>query len=215
MPGWAYVTHFSHGLATSGAPTAPPALRGQIATTNRTTARAARGSQPDRKTDTHWNLIGQRDSKRRMRSTSLHTRHIKLTGTLRLNVFLTIWCRSLKKTNKKKTRITYAHPPLKKAGERFTLLWNEIFRLISTSRLYFCRDHKMALLQMSTVEEAIQALIDLHNYNMGDNHHLRVSFSKSTIWAPRRRVFALAASLADSFRTLGTSLTRNVASVIP
>ncbi|RXN01173.1 Polypyrimidine tract-binding protein 2 [Acipenser ruthenus] len=46
---------------------------------------------------------------------------------------------------------------------------------------YFCRDHKMALLQMSTVEEAIQALIDLHNYNLGDNHHLRVSFSKSTI----------------------------------
>ncbi|XP_015211086.1 polypyrimidine tract-binding protein 2 isoform X3 [Lepisosteus oculatus] len=45
----------------------------------------------------------------------------------------------------------------------------------------FFQDHKMALLQMATVEEAIQALIDLHNYNMGDNHHLRVSFSKSTI----------------------------------
>lgn len=40
----------------------------------------------------------------------------------------------------------------------------------------------MALIQMSTVEEAIQALIDLHNYNMGGNQHLRVSFSKSTIW---------------------------------
>lgn len=45
----------------------------------------------------------------------------------------------------------------------------------------FCRDRKMALIQMSTVEEAIQALIDLHNYNMGGNQHLRVSFSKSTI----------------------------------
>uniref|UniRef100_A0AAY5EBR4 Polypyrimidine tract binding protein 2a n=1 Tax=Electrophorus electricus TaxID=8005 RepID=A0AAY5EBR4_ELEEL len=45
----------------------------------------------------------------------------------------------------------------------------------------FFQDRKMALLQMSTVEEAIQCLIDLHNYNMGDNHHLRVSFSKSTI----------------------------------
>lgn len=43
------------------------------------------------------------------------------------------------------------------------------------------RDRKMALIQMSTVEEAIQALIDLHNYNMGGNQHLRVSFSKSTI----------------------------------
>ncbi|XP_030311038.1 polypyrimidine tract-binding protein 2 isoform X7 [Calypte anna] len=46
---------------------------------------------------------------------------------------------------------------------------------------FFQRDHKMALLQMSTVEEAIQALIDLHDYNLGENHHLRVSFSKSTI----------------------------------
>ncbi|KAM8882672.1 polypyrimidine tract-binding protein 2-like isoform 2-T2 [Synchiropus picturatus] len=45
----------------------------------------------------------------------------------------------------------------------------------------FFQDHKMALIQMSTVEEAIQALIDLHNYSMGGNQHLRVSFSKSTI----------------------------------
>ncbi|KAG7999706.1 Polypyrimidine tract-binding protein 2 [Nibea albiflora] len=45
----------------------------------------------------------------------------------------------------------------------------------------FFQDRKMALIQMSTVEEAIQALIDLHNYNMGGNQHLRVSFSKSTI----------------------------------
>uniref|UniRef100_A0A8B9R972 Polypyrimidine tract-binding protein 2 n=1 Tax=Astyanax mexicanus TaxID=7994 RepID=A0A8B9R972_ASTMX len=45
----------------------------------------------------------------------------------------------------------------------------------------FFQDRKMALIQLSTVEEAIQCLIDLHNYNMGDNHHLRVSFSKSTI----------------------------------
>uniref|UniRef100_A0A4W4GQL7 RRM domain-containing protein n=1 Tax=Electrophorus electricus TaxID=8005 RepID=A0A4W4GQL7_ELEEL len=45
----------------------------------------------------------------------------------------------------------------------------------------FFQDRKMALLQMSTVEEAIQALIDLHNYDMGGGHRLRVSFSKSTI----------------------------------
>lgn len=48
-------------------------------------------------------------------------------------------------------------------------------------RVVLSRDHKMALIQMSTVEEATQALIDLHNYNMGGNQHLRVSFSKSTI----------------------------------
>uniref|UniRef100_A0A671MDI5 Polypyrimidine tract-binding protein 2-like n=1 Tax=Sinocyclocheilus anshuiensis TaxID=1608454 RepID=A0A671MDI5_9TELE len=45
----------------------------------------------------------------------------------------------------------------------------------------FFQDHKMALIQMTTIEEAIQCLIDLHNYNMGNNHHLKVSFSKSTI----------------------------------
>lgn len=45
----------------------------------------------------------------------------------------------------------------------------------------FFQDHKMALIQMSTVEEATQALIDLHNYSLGGNQYLRVSFSKSTI----------------------------------
>ena len=33
----------------------------------------------------------------------------------------------------------------------------------------------MALIQMGSVEEAIQALIDLHNHDLGENHHLRVS----------------------------------------
>lgn len=39
----------------------------------------------------------------------------------------------------------------------------------------------MALIQMTSVEEAIQTLMELHNYDMGGNHHLKVSFSKSTI----------------------------------
>lgn len=43
------------------------------------------------------------------------------------------------------------------------------------------KDRKMALIQMGSVEEAIQSLIDLHNHDLGENHHLRVSFSKSTI----------------------------------
>ncbi|XP_072307325.1 polypyrimidine tract-binding protein 2 [Eucyclogobius newberryi] len=45
----------------------------------------------------------------------------------------------------------------------------------------FFQDHKMALIQMSAVEEATQALLDLHNYSLGSNQFLRVSFSKSTI----------------------------------
>lgn len=40
----------------------------------------------------------------------------------------------------------------------------------------------MALIQMGSVEEAIQSLIEFHNHDLGENHHLRVSFSKSTIW---------------------------------
>ncbi|XP_053558808.1 polypyrimidine tract-binding protein 1 isoform X1 [Bombina bombina] len=46
---------------------------------------------------------------------------------------------------------------------------------------FFQKDRKMALIQMGSVEEAIEALIELHNHDMGENHHLRVSFSKSTI----------------------------------
>ncbi|NXE52388.1 PTBP3 protein, partial [Casuarius casuarius] len=46
---------------------------------------------------------------------------------------------------------------------------------------FFQKDRKMALIQLSSVEEAVQALIALHNHDLGEKHHLRVSFSKSTI----------------------------------
>ncbi|NXY45443.1 PTBP3 protein, partial [Ceuthmochares aereus] len=46
---------------------------------------------------------------------------------------------------------------------------------------FFQRDCKMALIQLGSVEEAVHALIELHNYDLGENHHLRISFSKSTI----------------------------------
>ncbi|KAK2116826.1 Polypyrimidine tract-binding protein 1 [Saguinus oedipus] len=46
---------------------------------------------------------------------------------------------------------------------------------------FFQKDGKMALNQMDSVEEAVQALIDLHNHDLEKSHHLRVSFSKSTI----------------------------------
>ncbi|XP_036373900.1 polypyrimidine tract-binding protein 1b isoform X2 [Megalops cyprinoides] len=46
---------------------------------------------------------------------------------------------------------------------------------------FFQKDRKMALIQMGSVEEAIQSLIEFHNHDLGENHHLRVSFSKSTI----------------------------------
>uniref|UniRef100_A0A8C3K2U5 Polypyrimidine tract binding protein 3 n=1 Tax=Calidris pygmaea TaxID=425635 RepID=A0A8C3K2U5_9CHAR len=43
------------------------------------------------------------------------------------------------------------------------------------------KDCKMALIQLGCVEEALHALIELHNYDLGENHHLRVSFSRCTI----------------------------------
>ncbi|XP_035995789.1 polypyrimidine tract-binding protein 3 [Fundulus heteroclitus] len=46
---------------------------------------------------------------------------------------------------------------------------------------FFQKDRKMALLQLASVEEAIEALIALHDHQLDHNQHLRVSFSKSTI----------------------------------
>ncbi|GIX77498.1 polypyrimidine tract-binding protein 1 [Caerostris extrusa] len=43
------------------------------------------------------------------------------------------------------------------------------------------KDRKMALIQMNSIEEAVIALIKMHNYQLSDSSHLRVSFSKSTI----------------------------------
>uniref|UniRef100_A0AC34R3D3 RRM domain-containing protein n=1 Tax=Panagrolaimus sp. JU765 TaxID=591449 RepID=A0AC34R3D3_9BILA len=46
---------------------------------------------------------------------------------------------------------------------------------------FFQRDHKMALMQLEDTETAINALIEMHNYKLADNAHLRVSFSKKGI----------------------------------
>ncbi|XP_034048794.1 polypyrimidine tract-binding protein 3-like [Thalassophryne amazonica] len=46
---------------------------------------------------------------------------------------------------------------------------------------FFQKDRKMALMQLASVEEAIEALIVLHDHQLDHNQHLRVSFSKSTI----------------------------------
>ncbi|KAK0394175.1 hypothetical protein QR680_000603 [Steinernema hermaphroditum] len=46
---------------------------------------------------------------------------------------------------------------------------------------FFPKDHKMALVQLEDVETAINALIEMHNFKLAENAHLRVSFSKSGI----------------------------------
>ncbi|XP_050997490.1 polypyrimidine tract-binding protein 1-like isoform X1 [Acomys russatus] len=46
---------------------------------------------------------------------------------------------------------------------------------------FFPKDRKMALIRMGSVEDAIQALVDLHGHALDQNHHLRVSFSRIII----------------------------------
>ncbi|XP_076318992.1 polypyrimidine tract-binding protein 3-like [Tachypleus tridentatus] len=46
---------------------------------------------------------------------------------------------------------------------------------------FFPKDPKMALIQMKSLEEAVTALIKMHNHQLSESNHLRVSFSKSTI----------------------------------
>ncbi|XP_034230182.1 polypyrimidine tract-binding protein 1 isoform X3 [Thrips palmi] len=43
------------------------------------------------------------------------------------------------------------------------------------------KDRKMALIQLSSMDEAVSALIKMHNYQLSEQNHLRVSFSKSNI----------------------------------
>ncbi|PNF17710.1 Polypyrimidine tract-binding protein 3 [Cryptotermes secundus] len=46
---------------------------------------------------------------------------------------------------------------------------------------FFPKDRKMALIQLPTVDDAVSALIKMHNYQLSESNHLRVSFSKSSI----------------------------------
>ncbi|XP_055385072.1 polypyrimidine tract-binding protein 1 isoform X2 [Condylostylus longicornis] len=46
---------------------------------------------------------------------------------------------------------------------------------------FFPKDRKMALLQLVSVDEAVLALIKMHNHQLSESNHLRVSFSKSNI----------------------------------
>ncbi|XP_063978957.1 polypyrimidine tract-binding protein 2 isoform X2 [Diachasmimorpha longicaudata] len=46
---------------------------------------------------------------------------------------------------------------------------------------FFPKDRKMALIQMPNMDEAVTALIKMHNYQLSESNHLRVSFSKSNI----------------------------------
>ncbi|NXI53087.1 PTBP3 protein, partial [Chloroceryle aenea] len=59
-------------------------------------------------------------------------------------------------------------------------LFTDLGSTVQTFR-YLARDHRTALIQLGSVEEALEALIGLHNYNIGENHHLKISFTKLKI----------------------------------
>jgi hypothetical protein len=47
-----------------------------------------------------------------------------------------------------------------------------IFKLFQAFK-FFPKDRKMALVQLPTVDEAITALVKLHNYQLSETSHLR------------------------------------------
>jgi len=69
-------------------------------------------------------------------------------------------------------------PPI--VGEEELTSWFEDYGSVKAFK-FFQKDRKMALIQMNSVDEAIDGLIGMHNTQLGENCHLRVSFSKSTI----------------------------------
>ncbi|XP_044726715.1 polypyrimidine tract-binding protein 1 isoform X2 [Chrysoperla carnea] len=46
---------------------------------------------------------------------------------------------------------------------------------------FFPKDRKMALIQLPSIDDAVAALIEMHNHQLSESNHLRVSFSKSNI----------------------------------
>jgi len=50
-----------------------------------------------------------------------------------------------------------------------------------TAFKFFPKDRKMALISLATLDDSVLALVRLHNYQLADSAHLRVSFSKSSI----------------------------------
>ncbi|XP_014394693.1 PREDICTED: uncharacterized protein KIAA1551 homolog isoform X5 [Myotis brandtii] len=70
-----------------------------------------------------------------------------------------------------------SHIPSFTSAHNLKALFSSNGRIVK--KLKFFKKHRsMALITMGSVEEAIQALIDLHYYELGENHHLWVTFAK-------------------------------------
>jgi len=49
---------------------------------------------------------------------------------------------------------------------------------------FFQKDRRMALIQLGSIEEAVGALMRLHNTKLSETNHLRVSFSRTQLIQP-------------------------------
>ncbi|KAM9777427.1 LOW QUALITY PROTEIN: polypyrimidine tract-binding protein 1a [Neosynchiropus ocellatus] len=102
------------------------------------------------------------------------------SATLHLSNIPSVFSRCVSKSARK-------HLKVKCVLLRPSVMEDDLKRLFGSSGAtvkafkFFQKDRKMALIQMASVEEAIESLIEFHNHDLGENHHLRVSFSKSTI----------------------------------
>jgi len=71
--------------------------------------------------------------------------------------------------------------PSSVGDEEITEAFKEKGFIVKAFKFFPAKDRKMALLQLNSVEEASEALIKMHNHQLRENSHLRVSFSKSNI----------------------------------
>uniref|UniRef100_G1Q979 RRM domain-containing protein n=1 Tax=Myotis lucifugus TaxID=59463 RepID=G1Q979_MYOLU len=70
-----------------------------------------------------------------------------------------------------------SHIPSFTSAHNLKALFSSNGRIVKKFK-FFKKHRSMALITMGSVEEAIQALIDLHYYELGENHHLWVTFAK-------------------------------------
>ncbi|KAM7536607.1 hypothetical protein Aperf_G00000084073 [Anoplocephala perfoliata] len=70
-------------------------------------------------------------------------------------------------------------PPSVTEDDVRTLFHSKGFEVVGFR--FMQKDNKMALVQLESVESAMEALIALHNTQLSENSHLRISFSKSAL----------------------------------
>lgn len=69
--------------------------------------------------------------------------------------------------------------PATASADELTDLFNQFGGVIAFK--FFEKDRKMALIQLESQEQAVDALVGLHNHRFDGGNYLRVSFTKSVV----------------------------------